>query len=166
MKANKMKTKIILLMLIGLLSLNAQSILIIGGTATLNVSGTADICSDSLAGTVTGNGSFCGNPTDVESEISETIPTEFALRQNYPNPFNPSTTIQYQVSSVSYVTLKVYDVLGNEVATLVDELKSAGTYKFDFSVGRHSSPAIASGIYFYQLKAGEFLSIKKMTLLK
>ncbi len=161
MKANKMKTKIILLMFLGLLSLKAQSILSIGGTATLNVSGTADICSDSLAGTVTGNGSFCGNPTDVESEISETIPTEFALKQNYPNPFNPSTKISWQSPVSGYQTLKIYDVLGNEVATLVDEYKPAGTYEVDFNASK-----LSSGIYFYQLKAGEYLSIKKMTLLK
>ena len=153
-------------MFIGLLSLNAQSILIIGGAATLDVSGTADICSDSLSGTVTGNGSFCGTPTDVESEISETIPKEFALRQNYPNPFNPGTKISWQSPVSDHQTLKVYDVLGNELATLVDEYKPAGTYEADFSVGRDSSPAIASGIYFYQLKVGKYISTKKMTLIK
>ena len=156
-----MKTKIILLMFIGLLSLNAQSILIIGGTATLDVSGTADICSDSLSGTVTGNGSFCGSPTDVESEISETIPTEFALRQNYPNPFNPSTKISWQSPVSGYQTLKVYDVLGNEVATLVDEYKPAGSYEIDFNASN-----LTSGVYFYKLQVGEFVSTKKMTLIK
>ena len=98
------------------------------------------------------------------------------LAQNYPNPFNPSTRIQYQVSSSSYVTLKVFDVLGNEVATLVNEYKPAGNYEVEFTVkgGQVSSiqyPAsgirnLASGIYFYQLKAGDYSSTKKMLLLR
>ena len=120
-----------------------------------------------------------GNITGIEN-ISLEIPCEFKLEQNYPNPFNPSTKIKFTIPNVtlslssraetrdegSRVQLKVYDVLGNEVATLVDENKSAGTYEIDFSVGRDSSPAIASGIYFYQLKAGEYISTKKMTLIK
>ena len=156
-----MKTKIILLMFIGLLSLNAQSILSIGGTATLDVSGNADICSDSLSGTVTGNGSFCGTPTDVESEISETIPTEFALRQNYPNPFNPSTKISWQTPISGYQTLKVYDVLGNEVASLVNGEKPAGIYEISFNASQ-----LSSGVYFYKLQLGSFIETKKMTLIK
>ncbi|MGB5529797.1 MAG: T9SS type A sorting domain-containing protein, partial [Ignavibacteriaceae bacterium] len=99
---------------------------------------------------------------------------------NYPNPFNPTTTIKYQIPEMSSVTLKVFDVLGNEIVTLVDEYKSAGEYKVDFSVGQSatssSSPDIASGIYFYQLlvsalqnkdgKAGSFIQTKKMVLIK
>ncbi len=95
--------------------------------------------------------------------------TGFSVSQNYPNPFNPSTRIQYQVSSNSHVTLKVYDVLGNEVATLVNEYKPAGSYEIKFSArggqavnGRQ----LASGIYFYRLKAGEFVETKKMILLR
>ena len=148
-------------MFIGLLSINAQSILIIGGTATLDVSGTADICSDSLSGTVTGGGSFCGTPTDVESEISEAIPTEFALRQNYPNPFNPSTKISWQTPISGYQTLKVYDVLGNEVASLVNGEKPAGIYEISFNASQ-----LSSGVYFYKLQLGSFIETKKMTLIK
>ena len=97
--------------------------------------------------------------TDVENE--KQIPTEFALDQNYPNPFNPTTKISWQLPISGHQTLKVYDVLGNEVATLVDEYKSTGNYEVDFNAGNFSS-----GIYFYKLTAGEFISTKKMTLIK
>jgi len=80
------------------------------------------------------------------------IPGEYSLGQNYPNPFNPSTSIKYQVSSSSQVTLKVYDVLGNEVATLVNEYRDAGSYEVDFQ-STDGSRQLASGVYFYQLQA-------------
>ncbi len=98
-------------------------------------------------------------------EKNELITIEFKLSQNYPNPFNPSTRIQYQVSSSSHVTLKVYDVLGNEVATLVDEYKEAGSYEVEFSASS-GIRYLASGIYFYQLKAGDFVQTKKMILIR
>ena len=95
-------------------------------------------------------------------------PATFALEQNYPNPFNPSTTIRYSVPSVtlsevegSRVSLKVYDVLGNEVATLVNEEKPAGNYEVDFN-----ATGLSSGIYFYKLQAGSLLETKKMILMK
>jgi hypothetical protein len=91
---------------------------------------------------------------------------EFTLFQNYPNPFNPSTTINFSVPSSEFVTLKVFDVLGNEVVTLVNEEKPAGAYEIEFSVGQDSRPDIASGVYFYQLKSGSFIETKKMLLLK
>lgn len=102
-------------------------------------------------------------PVSVENEFENEI--DFKLYQNYPNPFNPSTRIQYQVASSSYVTLKVYDVLGNEFATLVDEYKPAGSYEVEFqsTVG---SLQLASGVYYYQLRAGEFDQIKKMILMR
>jgi hypothetical protein len=100
-----------------------------------------------------------GYVTDVESE--EALPLAFNLEQNYPNPFNPSTTIQYAISSRQFVTLKVYDILGNEVATLVNEEKSAGNYKVEFK-----GASLSSGIYFYQLSAGKFVETKKMLYLK
>ena len=92
--------------------------------------------------------------------------TEYSLSQNYPNPFNPSTSIQYAISSTQFVTLKVYDLLGREVATLVNEEKAAGSYEIDFNVGRDFSPALASGIYFYKIQAGSFVETKKMILIK
>jgi len=107
----------------------------------------------------------------VSVENEETFPTAFSLEQNYPNPFNPSTSIQYAVSSRQLVSLKVYDVLGNEVATLVNEEKPAGTYEveFDASTLKGSVSAkggYASGVYFYKLQAGDFIQTKKMVLMK
>lgn len=100
--------------------------------------------------------------------ITETIkkPSNYALFQNYPNPFNPITSIQYAVSSRQFVSLKVYDLLGNEITTLVNEEKPPGVYEVKFTVGQDSSPVISSGIYFYQLKAGSFIETNKMILLK
>jgi hypothetical protein len=89
------------------------------------------------------------------------FPDEYALLQNYPNPFNPSTTISYQLPVGGNLTLKVYDVLGNEIATLVNEEKPAGEYEVEFSAA-----ALSSGIYIYRLKAGTYSETKKMILLK
>jgi len=98
-------------------------------------------------------------------------PAVFSLFQNYPNPFNPITSIQYVVGSQSLVTLKVYDVLGNEIATLVNEEKSSGTYEVEFSAKGGSASggnaySLPSGIYFYQLKASNYIETKKMVLIK
>ena len=97
--------------------------------------------------------------TDVKS--TDVPPSEFTLFQNYPNPFNPSTRIKYQVSSISQVSLKVYDLLGREVATLVNEYKPAGSYEANFD-----AKGLSSGIYFYKLQAGSFVQTRKMVLLK
>ncbi len=99
--------------------------------------------------------------TSVEEEVIDEIPTEFLLSQNYPNPFNPSTGIKYQVSSISRVSLVVYDILGNEIETLVSEEKPVGTYEITWYAEN-----LPSGVYFYQLKAGEFIDTKKMLLVK
>jgi len=93
------------------------------------------------------------------------LPIQYMLEQNYPNPFNPSTNIQYAIGSRQFVQLKVYDVLGNEIATLVNEEKPAGTYEVMFNP-ESSIRYPASGIYFYQLKAGDYLETKKMILMK
>jgi hypothetical protein len=104
--------------------------------------------------------------TDVEEETQ--LPTEFALLQNYPNPFNPSSTITYHLPKASNVELKVYDVLGNEIATLVNEEKPAGIYNVQFTM--NNLPAgrqgLSSGIYFYKLTAGDYVATKKMILIK
>jgi len=99
-------------------------------------------------------------PVSVEDE-KNIIVDEFQLFQNYPNPFNPSTSIQYAVSSRQFVRLKVYDVLGTEIAVLVNEEKPAGTYKVEWDASRFSS-----GVYFYQLRAGSFIQTKKMILVR
>ncbi|MBP9121095.1 MAG: T9SS type A sorting domain-containing protein [Ignavibacterium sp.] len=104
-----------------------------------------------------------GGTTDVETDPN--IPKEFKLDQNYPNPFNPSTVISYQIPVGSAVKLKVYDVLGNEIVTLVNEEKPAGTYEVNFNP-ESSIKKPASSVYFYQLKAGDFIQTKKMILIK
>ncbi|BDQ03916.1 T9SS type A sorting domain-containing protein [Ignavibacterium sp.] len=93
--------------------------------------------------------------------LGETIPKEFALSQNYPNPFNPTTVISWQSPVASHQTLKVYDILGNEVVTLVDEYREAGRYKVEFDAS-----SLASGVYIYKLTAGSFTSSKKMMVVK
>jgi len=98
--------------------------------------------------------------TNVGDE-NNSIPTVYRLEQNYPNPFNPTTKIKWQSPSAGYQTLKIYDVLGNEVATLVNEYKNAGSYEVNFDASK-----VSSGIYFYQLQAGSFIETKKMLLLK
>lgn len=102
---------------------------------------------------------FNGIVVGVEDEIP--LPTKFALSQNYPNPFNPSTTFRYSIPQTSKVAIKVYDILGKEIATLIDEEKSVGTYELKWNAQKFSS-----GIYFYQLVAGEFIQTKKMLLIK
>ncbi len=105
-----------------------------------------------------------GGVTFIEDEENNfTQPKEFLLQQNYPNPFNPSTSIQYAISSTQFVTLKVYDLLGREVATLVNEEKTAGSYNAQFTM---NNVQLSSGIYFYKLQAGDFVETKKMILLK
>ncbi len=96
----------------------------------------------------------------VDGEQAE-VPATFKLDQNYPNPFNPSTTIRFQVPNSSFVNLKVYDVLGNEIETLVSEEKPVGNYEVDFN-----AKGLSSGIYFYTLQAGAFVETKKMILLR
>ena len=98
-------------------------------------------------------------PTAVKDYTQ--YPMDFSLLQNYPNPFNPTTKISWQSPISSWQTLKVYDVLGNEVATLVDEYKSAGSYEVVFDASN-----LASGIYLYQLRTGELILTKKMVLIR
>lgn len=100
--------------------------------------------------------------TDVNNPATS-LPTSFTLEQNYPNPFNPSTNIEYSVVETQHVILKVYDILGNEVATLVNDIQSPGDYKVSFNSDRNH---LSSGIYFYQLRAGDFVQTKKMILLR
>ena len=101
-----------------------------------------------------------GPPTSVQ-EISSIIPENFEMKQNYPNPFNPSTTIEYSLPEASYVDLKVYDILGNEVTTLVSEEQTAGTYRADFT-----SSNLSSGFYIARLMVGNQVKTVKMSLLK
>ncbi len=98
-------------------------------------------------------------PTNIADD--KILPYEFSLDQNYPNPFNPSTRITYSLNNEVQVNLSVYDMLGRKVAELVNEKQSAGSYNIQFDAS-----SVASGTYFYKLTAGEFISVKKMVLLK
>jgi len=89
------------------------------------------------------------------------VPTSFSLSQNYPNPFNPSTTIRFEIAQSAPVKLKIYNVLGQLLATLVDEQKNAGFYLVEWN-----AQGATSGVYFYQLRAGDFMETRRMILLK
>jgi photosystem II stability/assembly factor-like uncharacterized protein len=123
------------------------------------------VTSDKYLYAGTTNGFVCSRPiaemlTDVEDQRNE-IPFHFLLEQNYPNPFNPSTKIKYSVPQSSNVIIKVFDILGNEIETLVNEEKPVGTYEITWYTA-----TLPSGIYFYKLQAGSFVETKKMILLK
>lgn len=111
---------------------------------------------------------FFFEPTDIDNNLSSSIPTEFKLYQNYPNPFNPTTTIQYSIpfagrsaTSPYNIRLTIFDILGNEIAVLVNQNKTPGNYSAEFNAKN-----LASGTYFYKLSAGEFTDVKKMILVK
>ena len=102
---------------------------------------------------------FSNVVTDVENEFNSI--SEYRLNQNYPNPFNPTTTISFTIPATSNVSLKVFNILGKEVATIVNETKSAGNYSINFNAS-----GLSSGVYFYQLTTDNFTSTKKFTLMK
>lgn len=104
---------------------------------------------------------YCVSGLTGISNNNTGVPQVFALEQNYPNPFNPSTSIKYQIPKQAIVSIKVFDILGREVATLVNEKKDAGFYEVNFDASN-----FASGMYFYKITAGEFVSTKKMALIK
>jgi hypothetical protein len=116
---------------------------------------TADI----YAQQVNSNGQL-GVVTEVQGDLSA-LPESFGLEQNYPNPFNPATTIKYQLPTVNNVTLKVYDVLAREVATLVNEMKQPGPYRVQFD-----GSGLASGVYYYRLQVDKYTAMKKLLLLR
>jgi hypothetical protein len=101
-----------------------------------------------------------GSATAVD-ENSTNVPDQFELKQNYPNPFNPTTTIEYQIPNQSHVVLKVYDVLGNQVAVLVNKDEPAGKYNINFNASK-----LSSGVYFYRINTGNFIQTKKFMVLK
>jgi hypothetical protein len=99
-------------------------------------------------------------PIDVK-QISSNVPSSYSLQQNYPNPFNPATIIRFQIKDSRFVTLKVYDILGKEITTLVNEFKKAGAYEVKFDAGN-----LSSGLYFYKINTGDFFGTKTMMLMK
>ncbi len=99
--------------------------------------------------------------TGTTEVVEEHIPLSFELFQNYPNPFNPTTTIKYQIPERNFVSIKVFDILGNEIKTLVDEEMSAGNYEVKFNAAY-----LSSSVYIYQLIAGNYIQTRKMLVLK
>ena len=125
-----------------------------------------NLTSDMAAGKVENMWSVMGDKdlvdvTGVTERTNPGIPNRYDLSQNYPNPFNPTTNIQFAIPKAGFVTMKVYNLLGQEVATLVNEQKNAGSYQVDFNAAN-----LTSGVYFYSIKAGNYSVTKKMLLLK
>ncbi len=142
-------------------NVKSQSVLEISSGASITVTSGADICADSIIGIIQGEGTICGGANSIESGKDEEIPKVFALDQNYPNPFNPSTTILFSIPQRGNVSLKIYDVLGNEVATLVNDEKPAGMYEVEFDASQ-----LSSGVYFYRIITDSFIQTKKMILIR
>jgi hypothetical protein len=133
------------------------------GSFTLSISGLPELPNiTATARDIAGNTSEFSAPyviTDIEESL---FPQKFHLGQNYPNPFNPTTTILYSIENAGFVTLRIYDVLGREVKTLVDEFQYSGKYQFDFEATK-----LASGLYYYKLQVGtDYLKVKKMVLIR
>lgn len=159
-----MKTIYIFLVIILTTSLiYSQSSIVYEIGTTIDFGDGADICADTIIinGKKSGNGVFCVSPTAIENISDLSLPEEYSLSQNYPNPFNPTTNIYYQIPNAGIVTLNIYNVLGDEIAVLVNEEKPAGNYEVIFNASQ-----LSSGIYFYKIQAGSFIVTKKMQLLK
>jgi flagellar hook assembly protein FlgD len=108
-------------------------------------------------------------PTGIEQGSDSHLPLTFSLSQNYPNPFNPTTAISYQLKAIGspiHTTLKIYNILGQEVKTLVDEEQEAGHYTATWDGRNEDGASISSGIYFYRIEAGRFVQTRKMLLLR
>ena len=112
-------------------------------------------------GTNSTNAYFNNQDWTVDVQVEEGTPENYSLEQNYPNPFNPSTTIKFRIPESSFVSLRVYNVLGKEVATLVSEEMNAGSYEVNFQASN-----LSSGVYFYKLESGNFVKTNKMILMK
>jgi hypothetical protein len=104
------------------------------------------------------------SPLDAKPE--EPVVTDYALHQNNPNPFNPKTEIRFDLPEAARVELKVFNIMGQEVAKLVDEVKTAGTYRITWDSKTTAGTSAPSGVYVYQIKAGNFVDAKKMMLIK
>ncbi len=134
------------------IALNGASVTVVATDTLQPNSGTINISPNSTT---------WSGPLPTSVRVGNDIPTGFALKQNYPNPFNPSTTIEYQVATAEFVSLKVYNLLGQEVATLVNELKQPGTYRTSWN-----AESVPSGTYFYRMNGGSFSETGRMLVLK
>jgi flagellar hook assembly protein FlgD len=99
-------------------------------------------------------------------EEPDNLPRTFALEQNYPNPFNPETIIKYQLPKQAAVSIKIFNILGQKVRTLVDNVQPAGTYSIRWDGANDRGARVPSGVYFYQMKSVEFVKMHKMLLVK
>ena len=140
---------------------NINNKIISNGFNLPNINGCVDITTATSILTVRPNACFSINLTVGINNQTSNIPETYSLLQNYPNPFNPVTKIDFEIPKQGLVTLKIYDVLGREVTTLVNEMKSAGSYSIDFNAS-----GLSSGIYFYKLTTEAFSETKKMLLIK
>jgi hypothetical protein len=98
---------------------------------------------------------------DLPNEVDVTLPKNFSLSQNYPNPFNPATKIDFDIPYDSYVTVKIFDITGREMKTLLNEKRTAGYYTLDINSGN-----LSSGVYFYRMTADKFSEVKRMLIIK
>jgi len=124
---------------------------------------TGDGCTALTAGTsqaIRPNLCFVFTPLS-ENTPSTNVPDKFSLSQNYPNPFNPVTKIEFTLPKQTAVIIKIFDVLGREIRTLVNDVKPAGYYSVDFNASE-----LSSGVYYYKIEAGNFTDVKKMTIIK
>ncbi len=137
-----------------------------GGTETYNLTAQGryvklGMASSTSAPLVMSEFEIYGMPVTTAVISGNTLPAVYSLEQNYPNPFNPSTVINYQIPKAGNVSLKIFDILGREVITLVNGIQSAGSYKVELNAKQFTS-----GVYFYRLTAGDFIQVKKMLLMK
>jgi len=146
------------------------SYVVAGGPFTINPNDTLNVAFAVLAGNnlshLQSNLNYAKQKwnqiiTNVKDE--NRVVYEYQLYQNYPNPFNPTTKIKYSLKETNHVEIKIYDIVGREITTLVDEIKNAGVYETELDIRKFD---LSSGVYFYQMKAGEFTSIRKMVLIK
>jgi hypothetical protein len=133
---------------------NADSV---GTAITINSGASIHLALARATGTTTNSLVF----TSTSAERTSVVPADFSLEQNYPNPFNPSTTIKFQIAKAGFVTLKVFDMLGREVSTLVSQQLDAGTYQ-----SKWDATGYASGMYLYTLQAGNSIETRKLMLVK
>ena len=141
----------------------AQSVLTLEPGTSMGVLTGTDLCVNIRNGTgiLYGGGTICGGLVSVEPVAGNEIPQEFALMQNYPNPFNPVTNIGLRIADFGWVSLKVFDLTGKQIAVLVNEELSPGVYDIDFDASQ-----LASGTYFYRMETAGFFDVKKMILIK